>query len=203
MKNSAAATSLYLMDWHGHFLSHDPMRDRFSVSPFNPGILPDLTINAPKHFSLPTDIQFIKHISMPKPFPTCIMDDAGGGYVSLFFPQKQRYLTCLPIPEQQEQAVIRAEFVHGWEKFIPFTPAALRGLSLLMLPELYSIISKDGRPVSALTLHPHSNIGSIDGFNISIVDNIRNFDLIGKENTEINLINQENSEKLSLTIHKK
>nr|WP_294914209.1 hypothetical protein [uncultured Neokomagataea sp.] len=179
MNASDTAVSLYLMDWHGHLLSHDPMRDIFSVAPFSPGKLPDLTIRAPKDFSLPTEIHFAKHISMPKLFPTCIMNDAGEGYVSLFFPHTQRYLTSLPAPEQQEQAPIRAMAVHGWEKFIPFTPTALRGLSLLMLPELCSITSEDGNIVSALTINNRSNIGFIDNKNIKISENIHVFEKIG------------------------
>ncbi|WP_068171412.1 hypothetical protein [Neokomagataea thailandica] len=179
MNISDADISLYFMDWHGHLLSHDPMRDIFSLMPFTPGLLPHLTTKVPSPRSLPAEVRFIKHTSMPKPFPTCSMVDAEDGYVALFFPHRQRYLTCLPAPEQHEQAPIRAEFVQGWEKLIPFTATALRGLSLLMLPQRCAITSEHGSIIAPLTINPRSNIGLMDTHNIYTSKNINTFEDIG------------------------
>ncbi|GBR53805.1 hypothetical protein AA106555_1445 [Neokomagataea thailandica NBRC 106555] len=191
MNATDKSLSLYLMDWHGNLLSHDPFRDDFTVSPFTPGILPDLTLQVPSPFSLPSTINFVKHTSMPKAFPPCILEDAEQGYVSLFSTQTKQYLTCLPAPEQNKQAVIRANSVQNWERLIPLSQAAFRGLSLLMLPNVCAITSQDGTPIPALTIQPRSNIALMNGNEFSIIDNINSL-------SEIGLMNKGQTKNISL-----
>lgn len=169
-----------LMDWHGNLLTHDPMTDDLALTAMTPGTLPDLTVKTSAPFTLPTAATLIKHVSMPKAFPQLVMTNAGSGYVALFSPPSQHYLTCVPAPEHEKKAVIRADYILNWEKLIPLTHTAFRGLSLLMLPNFCAISHPDGSPVSALKMHHQSNIGIIDTYNVPLADNLSALDIVGQ-----------------------
>lgn len=130
MTDPTPTLRLWLLDWHGQMLDHDPVRDAPRRSPFQSGRLPGLSVVVPVPFHLPCRPFMEKRVSMPRPFPEMEMQEKAKNQIVFFIPKTGTYLRNAP--GGPDGVDYFAPAPKNWETFFPLTLEMLRGLSLIM-----------------------------------------------------------------------
>lgn len=142
MTDPTPTLRLWLMDWYGWMLDHDPLRDVPTRTPFQPGRLPGLSAVVPATFQLPCRPFMEKRVSMPRSFPELEMQELPQNRVAFLVPKTGTYLRIAPIPTSSVDYLASRPL--GWETFLPLTMEMLRGLSLLMTPDALRLENDTG-----------------------------------------------------------
>ncbi|WP_206034379.1 hypothetical protein [Gluconobacter kondonii] len=150
MTETPPTLRLWFMDWFGWMLDHNSVRDALDRTPFQEGRLPGLSTAVPLPFQLPCRPVLEKRISMPRPFPEMEMQEFLPNRVVFFIPRTGTYLRSSPLgPEPVD---FLAPEPGGWEIFFPMTVEMLRGLSLILKPNIVKLQDDAGHDLPTPTL---------------------------------------------------
>ncbi|MEJ5155548.1 hypothetical protein WH240_10280 [Gluconobacter wancherniae] len=153
MNLTSPSTRLWIMDWHGWMLDHDPVSDSYARSPFRPGYYPGLSFIAPADFSLPCPLVAEKSISMPRALPQLTMiETPRSPLVALSRQKPESLVTCAPVPGARGEVHFNATVLNDWEMFLPMTGNMVRGLGILMEASASTMSYADGTPCDQLVV---------------------------------------------------
>lgn len=142
MSEPTPTQQLWFMDWYGWMLDHDPLKDAVTRNLFQPGRLPGLSAVVPAPLVLPCRPLMQKRVSMPRPFRELELQEWPDNRVVFFVPKTATYLRSVPVAPSFVD-YLPAE-PGGWETFLPLTLDMLRGLSLLMTPDMLKLEDEAG-----------------------------------------------------------
>ncbi|WP_149026774.1 hypothetical protein [Gluconobacter albidus] len=150
MTETPPTLRLWFMDWFGWMLDHNSLKDALCRTPFQEGRLPGLSASVPLPFQLPCRPLLEKRISMPRPFPEMELREHAPNRVVFFLPQSGTYLRSAPTGA--DSIDFGAPEPREWETFFPMTMEMLRGLSLILKPDIVSLKDDAGHSLPAPAL---------------------------------------------------
>lgn len=178
MSDSVSLTRLWLIDWFGHIIDHDPIRDELIRRPFTPNEYPDLFALAPVPLSLPSTAVLRKRSSLPRSLPDIEMVDAGDNLIGLRVKDRETWFSINP---RNELTHFNAASLMGWEKLTPMTFEMLNGLSALIDRSVATVINAKGQECDAADFRPEGdNVVVLNGFQFTMGRNADQLRTIGE-----------------------
>ncbi|EHH67750.1 hypothetical protein [Gluconobacter morbifer] len=204
MTNSSPELRLWFMDWHGTMLDHDPVRDFFVRSPFQPDLLPDISALTPLPFTLPAKIRWEKRLSMPRPFPDMEILEKENNLVFILLPGTPYQMISAPDAFRPPNGFIGLHSHNRleWETFLPLTEFMLRGLFRLESDKLQLQTEQDDIPLPALTI-TEGFMGHLGPHTLPLNRNLETFVQIGRASLSTPqpfTLRLDNEESLTLVI---
>lgn len=179
MSQTLPKTRLWFMDWHGRVLDHDPISDYFSPTPFQPGVYPGISAKIALPLNLPCDITFEKRVSMPRPLPVFEALDAGNGLIIFQEKELKTFLISAPVPGTGRIGTDSTN-PGEWERFLPMTEDAMRGLSTLLVSQTASLIDVETGKVLSAIRPGEGFLWVLGDTSIPLTANIQNIEQIGR-----------------------
>lgn len=202
MNNPISLTRLWLIDWFGHIIDHDPIRDSLIRRPFMPNEYPDLFALAPVPLNLPSTAVLRKRSSLPRSLPHLEMVDAGDNLIGLRVKDRDTWFSVNP---RNELTHFNAASLLGWEKFTPMTFEMLNGLSALVDRNIATVLNNKREECKAADFYPQGdNVVVLDDFQFMLGRNIDQLHKIGELTPEkeihITLTGRDEGTKQSFTV---
>ncbi|MDF7673304.1 hypothetical protein PT277_00295 [Acetobacteraceae bacterium ESL0709] len=173
-------TRFWLIDWYGHIIGHDPIRDELIRQPFASGEYPDLFALAPMPLQLPAPAVLRKRSSLPRSLPDLEMVDAGDNRIGLRVKDRNTWFSINP---RNELTHFNSAALMGWEMFAPLTLEMLNGLSALVDRKLATVTDNNGQEVGPLQFFSQGDGGhmvSLGDFKFRINENLNVLRTIGE-----------------------
>ncbi|MXV45131.1 hypothetical protein GS501_08790 [Saccharibacter sp. 17.LH.SD] len=178
MSDSTLLTHLWLLDWFGHIIDHDPIRDELIRRPFTPYNYPDLFALAPLPLKLPATAMLRKRSTLPRAFPDLEMVDAGDNLIGLRVKERNSWFSINP---RNELTHFNAASLMGWEKFSPLTIEMFNGLSALIDRNSSAILDSEGKECGPAHFRPEGdNVVVLQDFQFCTGRNARQLHAIGE-----------------------
>lgn len=187
MSATPTLTRLWLIDWYGHIIDHDPIRDELIRRPFTGGEYPDLFALASVPLRLPAPAVLRKRSSLPRSLPDLEMVDAGDNRIGLRDKERNTWFSINP---RNELTHFNAAALMGWEKLTPLTLEMLNGLSALIDRKLATVTDSKNQEVGPLTFYSQGDGGqlvALGDFNFRINENLNVLRTIGEMSTDSTL----------------
>lgn len=173
-------TRFWLIDWYGHIIGHDPIRDELIRQPLKSSDYPDLFLLAPMPLKLPAPAVLRKRSSLPRSLPELEMVDAGENRIGLRTVDRNTWFSINP---RNELTHFNAAALMGWEKLAPLTLEMLNGMSALMDRKLATVSDSNGQEVGPLHFYSQGDGGhlvSLGDFKFRINQNLNVLRTIGE-----------------------
>ncbi|QHI96265.1 hypothetical protein GT348_08545 [Aristophania vespae] len=178
MQDASTLTRLWLIDWFGHIIGHDPIRDELIRQPFTSGEYPDLFLLASVPLQLPATAVLRKRSSLPRSLPELEMVDAKNNLIGLRVKDRDTWFSVNP---RNELTHFNSAALMGWEMFAPLTLEMLNGLSALIDRKVATVSDSSGQEVAPLTFKPEGdNIARLGDFSFMIGQNLNVLRTIGE-----------------------